>query len=87
MYPQRCFGLARAVPGFHHAQQRRGGKVVNRSVSDKAVKVCAHGRDSHWCQHWQLKRFSSCFRVNVRKRKREGVGVVLFVGVIHDLED
>ena len=51
MYPQRCFGLARAVPGFHHAQQRRGGKVGNRSVSDKAVKVCAHGRDSHWCQH------------------------------------
>ena len=21
MYPQRCFGLARAVPGFHHAQR------------------------------------------------------------------
>ena len=26
-------------------------RVQCKSVSDKAVKVCAHGRDSHWCQH------------------------------------
>ena len=38
MYPQRCFGLARAVPGFHHAQQRRVERWGTEVFQTKRLK-------------------------------------------------